>query len=53
MLRRVLRRLDIAAQLPAGGAGRVAVIAALLAGGIVAVGLTVLIVVFLATALQH
>ena len=49
----MLRRLDIAAQLPTGKLARAAVILALLSGAIVAVGLTVLIAVFVVTALRH
>lgn len=47
------RRLDIAGQLPPRGPARVAVIAALVVGGVVATGLTALIIVFLVTALRR
>jgi hypothetical protein len=49
----VLRRLDIAAQLPTGRLARVAVLAALFVGAIVAAALTALILVFLVTALRR
>lgn len=45
------RRIDIASQLPRRKGSRILVLAGLATGGIVAVGLTVLILVFLATAL--
>lgn len=47
------RRLDIAGQLPPRGLARAGVIAALAVGGVVAIGLTALIIVFLVTALRH
>jgi hypothetical protein len=48
----VLKRLDIAGQLPPHGWRRVAVIAALVVGGVVATGLTALIIVFVLTSLR-
>jgi hypothetical protein len=47
-----MRRRPIAAELPAGGPARAAVIAMLVAGGAVALGLPVLIVLFIAASLR-
>ncbi len=46
------RRIDIAGQLPRAPGQRALVVAALAVGGIVAVGLTVLILVFAWTAIR-
>jgi hypothetical protein len=48
----IAKRLDLERQLPRGRLARAGVIAALVLGGMVATGLTVLIVVFLVTALR-
>lgn len=47
---RLLRRLDIAAQLPPPGPARAAVIGSLVLGAIAATALSVLIAIFLVTA---
>ncbi len=47
------RSIDLAGQLPPSGLPRIAVITSLVLGGVVAVGLTVLIVVFVVTALAR
>ncbi|GEJ57802.1 hypothetical protein [Anaeromyxobacter diazotrophicus] len=47
---RLLRRLDIAAQLPPPGPARAAVIGSLVLGAIAATALTTLIAIFLVTA---
>ncbi len=47
------RRIDIAGQLPARTVPRLLVLAALTVGGLVAIGLTALIVIFLVTASTH
>jgi len=52
MSRPARRGLELSRQLPPSGVGRYAVILALVIGGIVASGLTALIVVFLVTALR-
>ena len=48
----MLKRLDIAGQLPPPGWRRVVVLGALVVGGVVAAGLTALIIVFVVTSLR-
>jgi hypothetical protein len=49
----MLERLEIAKQLPPAGWRRTAVLASLVVGGLVAAGLTVLIIVFVAETLKR
>jgi hypothetical protein len=52
MMRAMPRRMDIRSEMPAGALARAGVIASLVLGGVIAVGLTALIGIFVFTALR-